>query len=80
MEVSGQINVPAALPPGPGTHWIGGFVGHRAGLHPTAKRKILSPYREPNPDRPPRSLVTIPSKLFRIFIYLWVETKFLNIN
>jgi hypothetical protein len=30
MEVSGQLNAPAALPPGkdpPGVHWIGGRVG-----------------------------------------------------
>jgi hypothetical protein len=34
MEVSGQLHAAAALPPvkNPGTHWIGGWVGPRAGL------------------------------------------------
>jgi hypothetical protein len=35
MEVSGQPHAPATLYPGertPGTHWIGGWVGPRAGL------------------------------------------------
>jgi hypothetical protein len=31
LEVSGQLHAPAALPPG--TNWIGGWVGPRAGLH-----------------------------------------------
>jgi hypothetical protein len=34
MGVSGQLHAPAALSPGnrPGTHFIGGWVGPRAGL------------------------------------------------
>jgi hypothetical protein len=35
LEVSGQLHALAALPPGeraPGTHWIRGWVGPRAGL------------------------------------------------
>jgi hypothetical protein len=34
MEISGQYNVPAALPPGkyPFTHWTGGWVSTIAGL------------------------------------------------
>jgi len=28
----------------PGTHWIRGWVGHRAGLDAVMKRKIPSPY------------------------------------
>ena len=34
MEVGGQRHAPAALPPGktPGTHWIRGWVGPRAGV------------------------------------------------
>jgi len=35
MEVSGQLHAPAALLPrkeSPGTHWIGGWVGPRAGI------------------------------------------------
>jgi len=33
MEVSGQLHAPAAFPweKSPGTHWIGGWVGPRAG-------------------------------------------------
>jgi hypothetical protein len=33
----------------PGTHWIGGWVGYRAGLDTVVKRKIPSPRRESNP-------------------------------
>jgi len=47
MEVSGQLHVPAALLPGesdPGTRWITGGVGPRAGLDAVArKRKIPEP-------------------------------------
>jgi len=32
----------------PGTYWIGGWVGPRAGLDTVVKRKILSPRRESN--------------------------------
>jgi hypothetical protein len=35
MEMSGQLYAPAALLPGkepPGTQWIGGWVGPRAGI------------------------------------------------
>jgi hypothetical protein len=44
MEVSCQLHVPAALLPGkepPGTHWIGGRVGPRAGLD-MVKAKVVS--------------------------------------
>jgi hypothetical protein len=44
--VSGQLHVPAALPPGekdPDTHWIGGWVDPRAGLDDLEKRKFLTP-------------------------------------
>jgi hypothetical protein len=50
MEVSDQLHVPTALPPGeipPGTHWIGGWVGA------VEKRKILH-YREWNLGRSAR--------------------------
>jgi hypothetical protein len=43
MEVSGQLHAPATLLPGkepPGTHWIGGWVGPRAGLDMVEKRKF----------------------------------------
>jgi hypothetical protein len=39
----------------PGTHWIGGWVGPRAGLNAGARRKILCPCRRLNPERPARS-------------------------
>jgi hypothetical protein len=32
------------------THWIGGWVGPRVGLHTVVKRKITRPSRERNPD------------------------------
>jgi hypothetical protein len=36
----------------PGTHWIGGWVGPRAGLDAGARRNILCPWRGSNLDRP----------------------------
>jgi hypothetical protein len=33
----------------PATHWIGGWVGPRAGLDAVVKRKIPSPCRDSNP-------------------------------
>jgi hypothetical protein len=39
----------------PGTHWIGGWAGPRAGLDAEARRKILCPFRGSNPDCPARS-------------------------
>jgi hypothetical protein len=35
-----------------GTHWIGGWVGRRAGLEAVMKKKIPSPRRESNPRTP----------------------------
>jgi hypothetical protein len=55
MEVSGQLYALAALPPrkrAPGTYWIGGWVGPRAGLDAVSKRKIPSLRRESNPYHP----------------------------
>jgi hypothetical protein len=47
----------------PGTHWIGGWLGPRAGLDTVvARRKIPIPWRESNPGRPARSLVTISTQ------------------
>jgi hypothetical protein len=57
MEVSGQLHASAALAPEEktGIHWMGGWVGPRAGMDAVVKRKIPSPRRESNPDRPARS-------------------------
>jgi hypothetical protein len=41
-------------------------VGPRDGLDAVAKRKIPSPCRESNSDRPAFSLVTILTELFRL--------------
>jgi hypothetical protein len=38
----------------PGTQWIGGWVGPRAGLDAVEKRKISCPCWESNPGRPSR--------------------------
>jgi hypothetical protein len=35
-----------------GTHWIGGWVGPRAGLDTVSKRKIPNPFRESNSVHP----------------------------
>jgi hypothetical protein len=41
--MNSQLRAPVVLPPGkdPGTHWIRGWVGPRAGLDAVAKRKII---------------------------------------
>ena len=54
MGVGGQRHAPAGLPPQerPGTHWIGGWVGLRAGLDVCEK---FRPHRDSTPDRPTRS-------------------------
>jgi hypothetical protein len=50
----------------PGTHWIGGWMGSRAGLDAVTKRENPCPARESNPDRPSRSVVTILTELSRL--------------
>jgi hypothetical protein len=39
----------------PGTHWIGGWVGPRAGLDAVEKRRISCPCRESNPGSQARN-------------------------
>jgi hypothetical protein len=45
MVVSGQLHAPAALHPGKvlGTHWIGGWVGTKAGLYAVVRRNKSHP-------------------------------------
>jgi hypothetical protein len=55
MEVSGQLHDTAALYHReriPGTHWIGGWVGLRAGLDTEARGKIICLCRESNLGSP----------------------------
>jgi len=66
MEVISQIHVVAPKERTPATHWIGSWVGHRAGLDAMARSKNPTPYQESNPNRPVRSLVTIMTDLPRI--------------
>jgi hypothetical protein len=47
-------------------HWVGGWVGPRAGLDASVKRKCLTLCRESNPGRPAPSLVTILTELPRL--------------
>jgi hypothetical protein len=49
-----------------GTHWMGGWMGLRAGLDAVAERKIPCPCRQSNPGRPARCLITVLTELFRI--------------
>jgi hypothetical protein len=53
MEVNGQLHAPAALSriKITGVHWIGGWVGPRAGLDALEKKEIC-PFRESNPGCP----------------------------
>jgi hypothetical protein len=52
MKVTGQPHAPAALPRGKnmGTYSIGGWIGSRAGLDVSEKRKISFPYHESKPE------------------------------
>jgi hypothetical protein len=45
MEVGGQLNASAALPPvkEPGTHWTGDWVDPKAGLDAAKKKKSRVP-------------------------------------
>jgi len=54
MEVSGQLHALAALPPGesPGTHYIGGWVGPRAGLDAVARRIEIPSLQLPGIEPP----------------------------
>jgi hypothetical protein len=49
--MSDVLHAPAALLPGkaPGTHWLWGWIGSRAGLDPVEKYKIPWPFQESNP-------------------------------
>jgi hypothetical protein len=47
----------------PGTHWIWGLVGPRAGMDSMEKKKISCPFQESIPGRPAYSLVAIPAEL-----------------
>jgi hypothetical protein len=51
------------------THWIGGWVGTRAGLDAVTRRNHPILRRESNPCCPSRSLVTILTELSRIFVH-----------
>jgi len=55
MEVSEQLHSFTPRQRAPPTHWIGGWVGPRAGLDAVVKRKIPGPYLDTPPDQPDRS-------------------------
>jgi hypothetical protein len=70
MGMGGQHHVPAALPPvaRPGTHFIGGWLGSRAGLDGCGQAR---PTGIRSPDRPARS-----QSLYRLRItptYQWIQ-------
>jgi hypothetical protein len=53
MQMSGQLHIPAVLRHGEistGIHWIGVWVGLRAGVEIVEKRIISCPCRVPNPN------------------------------
>jgi hypothetical protein len=55
MEVNGQLHDLAALPPGKERHWIGGWVGPRAGLDVVVKRKNPAHAETQTLDHPARN-------------------------
>jgi hypothetical protein len=72
--MNSQLYAPAALPPGkpPGTHWIGSWVGPRAGLNAVENRKILSVPRIRH-----RTTPSIPNKVHKIESWIslvWITT------
>jgi hypothetical protein len=72
MQVEWSVSRPGRFTTGeiaPGTQWIGGWVGPRAGLDVMEKRKNVSPLMQMEPsflDRPVRSLVTMWTELSRV--------------
>jgi hypothetical protein len=48
------------------THWIGSWVGPRAGVDSMKKRKIYFPCRKSNPSHPAHGLVAIPTELSQL--------------
>jgi hypothetical protein len=61
----------------PGTHWIGGWVGHRAGLDTVTKGKIFLHYpcREMNSGRPVYSRVAVQAELWHLIKFNWDFTQ-----
>ena len=68
MEVSGQHHASATLYKGKnhGTHWIGGGVGPKNSPDVVRQRKISTTAGIRTPDRPARSLITIPTTISRL--------------
>jgi hypothetical protein len=67
---------------GPGTHWIGGWVGPRAILDAVMKRKIPSPRQESKPRTPIIQFVAqrytdwaITALDGRVIILKWISTE-----
>jgi hypothetical protein len=81
MGVSGQRDAPPRFTPReriPGTHWIGGWVGLRAGLDTGARRKIFCPCQGSNPDRPAHSqtLYCLSYRDLCLVRILWISEFF----
>jgi hypothetical protein len=66
----------------PGTHWIGGWVGPRAGLDAVVKRKIPNPCQDSNPRSyspwpssiPPQLLIQPNETNISCYIYIYTHT------
>jgi len=69
-EESAELHASSDLLPGekkPDTHWIGSWVGPRAGLDVFRKQKHLLPLNGiRTPDRLARSIASIPTTLARL--------------
>jgi hypothetical protein len=57
----------------PGTHWIGDWVGSRAGLDTVVKRKISNPYRDSKPRlyRPQPSAILCWHQTLQVSHQIW---------
>jgi hypothetical protein len=84
MEVCGQLHGVATLSSvkepwylSPRTYWLGGWVGHKAGLDAAETKRISFLLRRNelrSPGRPARGVVTILSELFWLQYCDWSTT------
>ena len=71
---SSCFNLRGKSPPPHNTHWLGVWMGPRAGLHILENRKSIAFARIRTPDLPARSLVPIPTELSCLHFLIYTAT------